>query len=60
MTDNASERVRVEDFVAMRRRAEDAEARLQELQWWVLNLVPVAGTYRSARKTIERIVRDAY
>jgi hypothetical protein len=57
---NVADRVRVEDYVAMRERAERAEARLREYDRWLMGLIPAAGTYRSARKAVEDAVAAAF
>jgi hypothetical protein len=56
---NVSERVSVEDYLAMRERAERAEARLDAYDQWLFSLAPVAGSHRAARRLVERCVAQA-
>lgn len=54
---NARDTVSVEDYLAMRERAEKAEAKYDELHHWLMSTVAVASTQRSARRTIEDLVK---
>lgn len=56
---NVSERVSVEDYIAMRERAERAEAQAAEQDRWLMGLVATAASRRAARRAIEGLVAAA-